>query len=402
MPPRSDAVRTLQQHEFARERRCLQRRLGLVARGEQPHAAVGALHCAPCGGELGPHQPQPLHAARQRLPDGRTVLRLAPRPQFEHVAQHGDLAPGRLLGEEIGQRRLHARRIGIVTIHDQRVAGRAEPLRAVVIGHISGHGIADALLVDPEIAAHGHRRRHVEAVERPFEPMFGTVGDRRIVELHSQIAPFGGHLHQHLVVAAHERAAAAGSQIVVQLALAAPHAVDTSEAFEMRPPDVGEQTEIGFGDRAERCDLAAGARPHLHHPQLRVARHRQQRQRHADVVVEIAPRGVDRISLGQHAAHQLFGRGLAVAAGDRQQRNAQPPPVLARQRLQRRQRVAHDDDPSGSVRTRLRSHRGIIHDGARRTGRERRGGETVAVEAFAAQREEDRPLPRPPRIVTAG
>ena len=72
--------------------------------------------------------------------------------------------------------------------------------------------------------------------------------------------------------------------------------------------------------------------------------------------------------------------------------------MLARQRLQRRQRVAHDDDASGSVRTRLHSHRGIIHDGARRTGRERRGGETVAVEAFAVQGEKDRPLPRPPRI----
>ena len=69
----------------------------------------------------------------------------------------------------------------------------------------------------------------------------------------------------------------------------------------MRPPDVGNQAEIGLGDRTEQGDFAAGARPHLHHAQLRVARHRQQRKGYADMVVEIALRGVDRVFFGQHA-----------------------------------------------------------------------------------------------------
>lgn len=80
-----------------------------------------------------------------------------------------------------------------------------------------------------------------------------AVGDRRIVEFHRQISPFSGHFHQRPVVAPHEGTAAVGSQIVVQLALAAPHTFDTPESFEVRPPDVGNQAEIGLGDRTEQA-----------------------------------------------------------------------------------------------------------------------------------------------------
>ena len=225
-----------------------------------------------------------------------------------------------------------------------------------------------------------------------------AVGDRRIVEFHRQISPFGGHFHQRPVVAPHEGTAAVGGQIVIQLALAAPHTFETPESFEVRPPDVGNQAEIGLGDRTEQGDFAAGARPHLHHAQLRVARHRQQRKGYADMVVEIALRGVDRVFFGQHAAHQLLGRGLAVAADDRQQRNAEPATMLARQRLQGRQRVVYRHDPSGISFSGRRRDRRIVDDGAGRTGIERRQGEAVAVETVAPEGEEDRPFTCPPRV----
>ena len=242
------------------------------------------------------------------------------------------------------------------------------------------------------MAPHGDGRGDVEAVVLPLEVVFVAVGQRGRVAHRAERRPLVGHRRQHGVVAAHEGAAARCGEPVVELALAAPHPLRAAEAFEVGTPDVGQQPVVGLGDRGQQGDLAAGARPHLHDAELRVGIHRQQRQRHADVIVQVALRGMDREALGQHAAYELLGRRLAVAARDGEDRDAQCAAVFARQLLQGAQRVGHE------VHARVRGGRGVVHDGVCCPLVERLGGEAVAVEGGAVQREEDRAGHDAPRV----
>ena len=315
------------------------------------------------------------------------MLGLRPVAQFEHVAQDQRFLCARAcgLGAEVPDGGPHARRIGVVAVGEHGVARRLDPLRAVVVGHVSRHGVAYALLVDVEVAAHGYGGGDVEAVVFAFEPVLHALGEGRGVVLRGQRVALGGHRGQHVVVAADEGAAAVRGQEVVQLALAAAYALRTAEAVEVRTADVGNQAVVGLGDRAEQGDFAAGAGTHLHYAELRVARHGEQREGHADVVVEVALCGARAEPLGQHAVHEFLGRGLAVAAREGEDRDAQGPAVFAGQLLEGGQRVGHEQRARN-----LGRHVRVVHHGGRGAGGEGRGGEDVAVEGRATQREEDR------------
>ena len=87
---------------------------------------------------------------------------------------------------------------------------------------------------------------------------------------------------------------------------------------------------------------------------------------------------------GQHPAHELLGRGLAVRTDDAEDRNPQPAPVLARQLLQGRERILHHDQTVAKIGARSGDRRIVDHSegGPRSRGI---GGEAVAVERSAAQ-----------------
>ena len=316
------------------------------------------------------------------------MLFARPCAEFEHIAEDQYLrCPiAELLGAEVPKGGPHARRIGVVAVHDEGVAPGLGPLRTAVVGQVGGDGVADARLVHVEVAADGDRRGDVGAVVGSFEAVFHSVAQCGRIVLHGQrIAP-DGHRHERIVVAGDECAASVFGEIVVELAFAALHPFGTAETCEVGVSDVGDQSVVGFGDGAEQGDLAAGARAHLHDAELRVAGHREKRERQTDVVVEVAAGGADFEPLGQYATHQLLGRGLAVAARDGEDRNPQRAAVFACEILQGGECVAHEDHALG-VR---RGGRRVVHDGTDRTAGQRLGRETIAVERSAAQREEER------------
>ena len=243
--------------------------------------------------------------------------------------------------------------------------------------------MADTLVGDVEITSDGHGCGDVEPVVMPFEVVFEVLGQRDAVILRGQPVAFGGHVRQHLVLAGYEGAAAVRGQVVEQLALAAAHPLRAAEAFEVRTADVGQDAVVGLGDRGQQGDFAASAGSHLDHAEPCVAGHGEQRERHADVVVEVTARGVDLEAFGQHAAHQLLGRGLAVAARYGEYRDRQPAAVFACQLLQCPERVA--DQHHTVVGDGCR----VVHDGIGRAFFQRLRREAVAVERRAAQGEED-------------
>ena len=245
--------------------------------------------------------------------------------------------------------------------------------------------MADAFAVDVEIASYGHGRRDVEAVVVSLQMVRDAVGQCYGVVFRSQPVALRGHVGQRLVFARDEGAAAVRGQIVQQLALAAANALRAAESFEVRAADVGQDAVVGFGDRRQQGDFAAGAGAHFDHAEFGVAGHGEQRQRHADVVVEIAVRGIDFEAFGQHAAHQLLGRGLAVAARNGQNRNRQFAAVFARQLLKGFERIADE------YRAVAADGRRIVHDDVCGAFGECVGGEAVAVEGRPVQGEEDGP-----------
>ena len=118
---------------------------------------------------------------------------------------------------------------------------------------------------------------------------------------------------------------------------------------------------------------------------------REQRQRHAGLVVERADRRVGRAGAGQRRAGQLLGRGLARRAGDRDQARQRivPAPALAMRAGDRRQRDARIvdlDHRGGAERTGVGATTARDHHGGGARGD---GGpaERVAIEALAGDRD---------------
>ena len=182
-------------------------------------------------------------------------------------------------------------------------------------------------------------------------------------------------------------------EVVEQLALAAADPLGASEPFEVGASHVGQQAVVGFGDGGQQGDFAAGARAHLHDAELRAGIHRQQRQRDADVVVEVAAGGIDLETAREDAAHEFLGGGFSVAARYGEDRDTQCAAVFARESLEGLQRVGYETYAGIAA-----GRRGIVRHGEGRSAGEGFGDEAVAVERGAAQGEEDRPRHDPARV----
>ena len=141
----------------------------------------------------------------------------------------------------------------------------------------------------------------------------------------------------------------------------------------------------GLRDVREIGDLALVVHAQLDRaPAVRLA-HAQERERQADVVVEVAGSGEDRafaLAAAQDGSEHLLHRGLAVRAhhGDERGTEAQPP--VPRQRAERKPRIVDHGD-------RQRKLAAVVALDERRCGL-RRGRfckKLVSVEALAAQRD---------------
>ena len=129
-------------------------------------------------------------------------------------------------------------------------------------------------------------------------------------------------------------------------------------------------------------DLARMVHAHLDHTHAVGITQAQQRERDTDVVVEVAARGKG--SLCAQVRHQnggdhFLGRGLAVAAGDGNQRALETTTPAARQRTQRTAGIGH---PQRGHANALGEHFGQ-HGG--RAGIDGGIDEGVAIEAITAQ-----------------
>ncbi len=94
----------------------------------------------------------------------------------------------------------------------------------------------------------------------------------------------------------------------------------------------------------EQIDLPQRAHPHFHDRGRMVRIELQERERHADMVVQVPLVLEHRTFLLQDAGEHLLGRGLAVRAGDAHDGNRELPAVQVRHLLERGERIFHRQD----------------------------------------------------------
>ena len=129
------------------------------------------------------------------------------------------------------------------------------------------------------------------------------------------------------------------SEALEDLALGVRDGVFGAEVFDVGAPRVRDQRDVGRGELREIRDLAGVVHAELDHGVAMGLAQLEQRERRADVVVQIAARGKHGAGLrarGQSqdcGEHLLHGR-LAAAAGDRDERGGEARPPVRRQRAQ--------------------------------------------------------------------
>ena len=152
--------------------------------------------------------------------------------------------------------------------------------------------------------------------------------------------------------------------------------------LEVRHADVRDDGHVRRGHRCERRDLAGVIHAHFKHAHLIAAPRPQERERDADVVVQIALGSRNLKMFAEHRRRQIFRARLAIATRQPDGLERQRAAVVRREFLQTGERVRDEDD--GEVRRQIRGH--FLHHRARRAAPRGLGDESVRVEILPTQR----------------
>jgi hypothetical protein len=169
--------------------------------------------------------------------------------------------------------------------------------------------------------------------------------------------------------------------VIEQLALRDADTAQRAEPFEVRRRSVRDDADGRLREAREIVDLAGMIRAELDDADVVLRREPHQRQRDANVVVQIALRHADRAANAQDRRDELLDRRLAAAARHGDERNRERRAPSARHRAERTPGVADFD-----LRQRRRAE--ARHKRAGGALRERFLDEVVAVEAIAGDRDE--------------
>ena len=191
-----------------------------------------------------------------------------------------------------------------------------------------------------------------------------------------QLALCTGQRIQQIVVPVAEDGAVC-RQITIHDALLRADALPAFEEFQMRMSDDGVKRHGGAHHFRQAFHIPRVGDAHLHHGAFMGLVQAEQRDGHAQVVVEVPRCLVDAKALGEHRRRHLLGGGLSDAPGDAQHRDVKLRAVKPGGGLQGGHRVRNEDH------TRLH----LIRDALRqRTGSaffQRGGDKIMAVHPLA-------------------
>ena len=270
---------------------------------------------------------------------------------------------GRL--DKVAQRRPHRHRVGVVAVGDHEAAARhVEPLAApareldlartgpqLVVAGIQPQadagrdrgGQVEAVVVLVEV--HRHRevrpRSAISALPAamPARRTSAPASSPNVITRARVISHVG--LEQRLGVR-HDRRPV-GAERLQDLGLGLGHRLDRPDELEVDGPDRRDHGDVGAGDLGQIGDLAHPAHGQLADHGLGVGLDPAQRQRQADLGVEVGVARHRPQPPAQDRAQDVLGGRLPGRAGDADHPRARAPPHLGRDLAQGDQRVGHDD-----------------------------------------------------------
>ena len=336
------------------------------------------------------------------------VKRPALLAQFQHVALDQDAAALGPLNREHLQRRQAAGRVRVVGVVDERqAAGQFLADQSHLRRPVAGQGGDNGLLGQPHVASDGHGGQGIEHVVPPGDRQsdlgpgiqledhtpgigFDPVG-QDIAVGHAECADRGlGHVghgrHVRVVAVEHHQAGPADGPHEFFLFLG--HAFNAAQGRQVRRTDAGHHTNVGPGDLAQPPQLARGAGAQFQDQVVVVRLAAEDRQRHADKVVE---RGLRPPALEpglQNLAQHFLGACLAAGTGDGDDHTVQRATVRRRQIAEGLCGVGHDDDRPAVV-GQSRGRGAVAYHHGRSAGIGGLPQKLVAVEPLADQGEED-------------
>ncbi len=179
---------------------------------------------------------------------------------------------------------------------------------------------------------------------------------RLVVEAEAQLPAVARKLAPdvRLRVVGIEHGDAAGCQANVDLALGQRHVLHRAESFEVRALRVVHQRHGRRREARQVVDLAGVVHAHLDHCRMMLRTQLEQGQRQSDVVVQVAlgrqhTLGRAAEMCAQDRRAHFLDRGLAVAAGDAQERNRETAAPGGGELAQREARVIHRDQRQAGV-----------------------------------------------------
>ena len=181
----------------------------------------------------------------------------------------------------------------------------------------------------------------------------------------------------------HKRRASMRSEVIEELFFSAVHTLLATKALQMSQTDVGDVAMGRFGNARKQVDFSLMVGAHFDYDKVRLGRGIQQGERHSDVVVQVAFRGVHVHRFSQHIANQLLGCGFAVASCHPQHRASPTPPVSPGKALQGSKFIGHHGDLG------MADPFGICGDSMGRSLIEGTLHKYIAVKVGAAKREKD-------------
>jgi len=184
------------------------------------------------------------------------------------------------------------------------------------------------------------------------------------------------------------------SHAFVHRCLFAENAGEIAQAFEMLLGDGGDESYVGLGNVAQNGDFPGKARSDLDDSYVRTRRQREQREGHADPVIEIPRRRVDRIRAAERGFQKILGARLTVASRNADDRFPPGAPPVISERAQCNESVADFIDGNAERTESGRSR----SDYRRRAVSNRIPKIVMAIEALTLEGQEHIALADLPRI----